>query len=162
MSSKKNVKIRQGTQADIGKVAAIVKKVWSMGGDYLMEQKYGRIGNKSWDEWISEDVTKYITDELEHFLAADCDSELAGFISYRLDSHRQIGTIGYNAVHPEFRGRGIGTLLLNRVLTIIKEEGMLYSKVITGLNEGHSPARKMYEKAGFEELTRIAIYNMKL
>ncbi len=54
------------------------------------------------------------------------------------------------AVDLDFQGRGIGTTLLEFALDWMKEAGMAISMVETGGDAGHAPARKTYEKAGFE------------
>ena len=154
--------LRPGKKEDLKAVAEIIKKVWGAGGDCLMEQKYGMIGSKPWHEWVSHDILNYIKEEMNHFLVCECQSQVAGFISYRLDEKRKTGTIGYNAVSPSFQGKGVGGLLVKRVLAIFREEGMSYAKVLTFLNEGHLPARKMYEKAGFEPLVESVVYAMRL
>lgn len=77
------------------------------------------------------------------------NDEIAGFTSYRPVGH--IGQIGYNAVDPKFRGRGLAGRMHAFVLDRMREEGMLYARVQTGLDEGHAPARRAYEKAGFEK-----------
>ena len=157
-----DIVIRKGRKEDLDTISIIVKKVWDIGGDYLMEKKYGLIGNKPWDEWISNDILTYLRENPENFLVAECQGKVVGFISYRLDTKRKVGTVGYNAVEPDYGGRSIGTRLLKRALKNLREKGMLYAKVITGLDEKYKPARGMYEKAGFEPLSESINYSMKL
>ena len=47
---------------------------------------------------------------------------------------------------------GIGPKLYDKVLQTMKEQGMEYATVTTGLDDGHAPARRAYQKAGFEIL----------
>ena len=70
--------------------------------------------------------------------------------------------MGYNGVHPDFRGQGIGTEIVRRVLQEIRSAGMRIAAVTTGLNEGHTAARAVYEKLGFQPLTRSVYYTMEL
>jgi hypothetical protein len=44
----------------------------------------------------------------------------------------------------------------------MREAGMTHATVGTGLNEGHAPARRMYEKAGFEPVIEYRMYARKL
>ncbi|MFH0795735.1 MAG: GNAT family N-acetyltransferase [Candidatus Omnitrophota bacterium] len=157
-----NPVIRQGTGADLNCVSGIVKKIWDMGGDSLMEQRFGLIGNKPWQEWTSADILNYIKAKMEFFLIAEFENRVVGFASYRLDNRRKMGTIGYNGVDPDYGGRGIGTKLIGKALGLMRKNGMVYALVITGLNKGHQPARKMYEKAGFKPLLKTITYAMKL
>ena len=39
---------------------------------------------------------------------------------------------------------------------------MEYATVGTGLNEGHAPARRVYEKAGFEPVIEYRMYARRL
>ncbi|HLM58397.1 MAG TPA: GNAT family N-acetyltransferase [Pyrinomonadaceae bacterium] len=50
------------------------------------------------------------------------------------------------AVLPEYRGRGVGTALLERLL---EEARASYKAVCLNVSEGN-PARRLYERAGFE------------
>ncbi len=47
-------------------------------------------------------------------------------------------------------------------LETFREAGMEYACVGTGLNEGHAPARHVYEKCGFEPLIEYVMYSQKL
>lgn len=162
VSDKQDIKIRPGCEDDLERVREIVRQVWNIGGDYSMEQKFGLIGNKPWQGWISESISSYIKEAIDCFLVAECEGKIAGFIAYRLDKRRNTGTVGYNAVDTAFRGRAIGSLLVGKVLATFREKGMIYANVSTGLNDGHAAARRMYEKAGFEPLTKTIGYAMKL
>jgi ribosomal protein S18 acetylase RimI-like enzyme len=83
---------------------------------------------------------------------AEVDGRIAGFVTFHVDVQPGIGEIGNNAVHPDFRGRGIGGLLYTHVFDELKRLGQRFVKVTTG-GEGdpaHAPARRAYEKAGFD------------
>lgn len=75
---------------------------------------------------------------------------ISGFLFFSMDMVHKIGTIGNNAVDPEFLGKGIAQKLYARVFEIFREHGMTVAKVTTGLDDAHAPARKAYERAGFE------------
>lgn len=90
------------------------------------------------------------------------DGKVVGFISYRVDEATHSGEIGGNAVDPQCRGMGIGPKMYDFVLEKMKEEGMVYATVATGLDDGHAPARRAYEKAGFEKNLPSVRYYKKL
>jgi GNAT superfamily N-acetyltransferase len=73
-----------------------------------------------------------------------------------------VGTIGTNAVQSAFRGRGIGGQLYQKVFDCLKAEGISFVKVVTGLDEGHAPARRAYEKAGFKANLKSICYYKKI
>ena len=90
------------------------------------------------------------------------DDVVAGFISYRVNPDNKTGEIMENAVSPEFRGMGIGTKMYEFVLDKMRNEGMVYASVSTGLDDGHAPARRSYEKAGFSKNLPSIKYFMEL
>ena len=53
-------------------------------------------------------------------------------------------------VHPDWQGRGIAPRLYEYVFERLRERGMRYVKVHTGGDPAHAPARRAYQKAGFE------------
>ncbi len=154
--------LRSATLDDMPRLQEIVRTVWAIGSDFTLEEKYGSVGDERWDRWLVPKVMSRLYDELGSILVAEVDGEIAGFVSYALDRARAVGTIHYNAVDPRFQGQGIGTLQVERVLAIFRDEGMRIACVGTGLNEGHAPARRMYEKAGFEPVIDYRMYAQRL
>jgi GNAT superfamily N-acetyltransferase len=75
---------------------------------------------------------------------------IVGFVSVRLDEVRRVGEIGLNAVHPDVAGQGIGTAVYEFALARMKDAGMRVATVGTGGDPSHAPARRAYEKAGFD------------
>ena len=92
----------------------------------------------------------------------ECEGKVAGFIHYVYDAGSRIGTISNNAVSGEFRGRGIGPRQYELVFSLLREAGAVGVRVTTGLDDGHAPARRAYEKAGFERNTQAITYYKKL
>ena len=57
-------------------------------------------------------------------------------------------------IHENYQGKGLGSYLLENVLTMLKENG--YSEFTVGVEDDNARARYMYEKYGFAEpITRI-------
>ena len=154
--------VRAATLDDMPRLQQIVRAVWAIGSDFTLEEKYGAVGDESWDRWLLPKVMSRLWDEIGSVLVTEVEGEIAGFISYAIDRARQVGTIHYNAVDPAFQGRGVGTVQVERVLAIFREQGMRIACVGTGLNEGHAPARRMYEKAGFEPVIEYRMYAREL
>ena len=91
-----------------------------------------------------------------------CDDKVVGFIRYAVNEALKSGEIRGNAVDPDCRGMGIGPKMYEFVFQKMREEGMLYATVHTGLDDGHIPARRAYEKAGFEKNIPSIEYYRKL
>ena len=90
------------------------------------------------------------------------DGKVVGFITYHVNETTRTGEIGGNAVDPDCRGMGIGPKMYDFVLNKMREEGMEYATVYTGLDDGHAPARRAYEKAGFQKNLPSIRYYQKL
>ena len=54
-------------------------------------------------------------------------------------------------IHEYYQDKGLGSYLLENVLTILKENG--YSEFTVGVEDDNTKARYMYEKYGFTEPT---------
>ncbi len=61
-------------------------------------------------------------------------------------------------MHPEYQNCGIGPQLNLFALQKLKENGMKLAVVGTGGDDGHAPARRSYEKAGYTGLPLVRYY----
>lgn len=154
--------IRKATLDDMPAIQQIVQQIWAIGSDFSLEEKYGAIGDERWDRWLVPKVMSRLWDEMDQLYVTEVDGQVAGFVSYAMSSARKAGTIHYNGVSTAFRGRGIGTGQVQFALDKFRQAGMEVAAVGTGMNEGHAPARAVYEKAGFEPLIEYRMYTMKL
>ena len=84
--------------------------------------------------------------------------KVAGFIAYSLNHENKVGEVQLLAVHPDRRNGGIGTELNLFALQKFREAGMTLAEVGTGGDEGHAPARRCYEKAGYTGLPAVRYY----
>jgi len=91
--------------------------------------------------------------EKYHTLVAELDGRVVGFIAYELKG--KTGEVVLLAVHPEYQRRGIATRLNQAALDAMKAAGMKMAVVETGGEEGHAPARRVYEKAGYTGLPLV-------
>ena len=90
---------------------------------------------------------------------AETGGELAGFVSWKQNIAPDIGDITLNAVHPDHGGKGIGTALYEHAIAALRAAGMQLATVGTGGDPSHAPARRAYEKAGFNvHLPSIYMY----
>ena len=87
---------------------------------------------------------------------------IVGFVAFTLDFDKKIGTICNNAKDPDCVLKGIGQQMYKAVLENFRGHGMIYAKVHTGLDYAHAPARKAYEKAGFNICHEDVDYYVKL
>jgi GNAT superfamily N-acetyltransferase len=83
---------------------------------------------------------------------AEHERAVVGFVAIKLDRTTTMGEIGLNAVHPSHAGKGFGTAMYDFALARMKEAGMRVATVATGGDPSHAPARRAYEKAGFDRV----------
>ena len=101
---------------------------------------------------IQAKVVESVFEEPEKFtiLVAEVDGVVAGVLPYTLDYEEKKGTVYLLAVHPAYQNHGIGAALNRAALEGMKACGMKLASVDTGGDPGHAPARRCYEKAGFD------------
>ena len=75
---------------------------------------------------------------------------VVGFVSVVLHEAERAGEVHLIAVDPDWQGAGVGHALVERAGDWMRESGMELAVVETGADAGHGPARRAYERAGFE------------
>jgi ribosomal protein S18 acetylase RimI-like enzyme len=110
-----------------------------------------------WRQRQKEGVESLSKNEKIDFYVAEMDHRAVGFIAVEMyeDKNAEVQLL---AVHPTYQNRGIGTQLNNFALQKMKEAGAKLAIVATGGDEGHLPARKSYEKAGYTALPLVRYY----
>ena len=129
---------------------------------HWLEERYGPIGGRPWEDWKRRELSGFLDQHPDQLWVAELDGAIVGFVTYTLDREREVGEIRNNAVDPAFQGQGIGPALYRRVLEAFREQGMSYAWVETGLEEAYAPARRAYEKVGFEPFHEAVYYVRRL
>ena len=102
------------------------------------------------DEAQGEYLSSLLVSEPEwKVYAAEVNRTIVGFVSIQLNHKTKVGEIGLNAVHPDYAGQGIGTKMYDFAIEKMKQAEMRVATVGTGGDPSHAPARRAYEKAGF-------------
>ncbi len=82
--------------------------------------------------------------------------KIEGFVTVKQkEAYMDIGLIG---VDPDFQGRGVGSLLMNRVEDYTFEKGINKIEVLT--QQQNTIARRFYEKQGFHEARKEYIFHL--
>ena len=152
--------IRFANEEDLEAIYRLNQTWKEMSLAYIMEQKFGQIGPRPAAVQKAEWLHRTLSKKLDRVIVAELEGQVVGYASFSLDRERKVGTVEDNAVDPDYRGRGIGTALQTRIKEIFKQEGMEYAMVTT--MEHDHPARRVYEKVGFEEIARSIHYVMRL
>jgi len=159
------ITIRALRPDDVEVIADIAALAWEPIYEHfarLQEQVLGQVARRSSVEDKRAQVRGFAEKHPEWVRVTELDGRAVAFITFTLDYDRRIGTIGNNAVHPDFAGRGIGTAQYRYVLDLFRREGMASATVITGLDASHAPARRAYEKAGFKQVLPSVEYMLVL
>lgn len=91
------------------------------------------------------------TGEADHCIVADDDSRVIGAVWTRIMNdygHVDDDTPSFAiSLYKEYRGRGIGTRMMNEMLALLKEKG--YKQASLAVQKANFAVR-MYEKVGFK------------
>jgi RimJ/RimL family protein N-acetyltransferase len=153
--------IRPYQPADLQRICDIAAEAWRPYFEGLLEQMGEALFDAAFGDWRAEktrQVRQSCRDYPQWCLVSEMDGEVVGFCTYRLEKDRGLGIIGNNAVAPQHQGGGIGTRQYHRVLEAFEQAGIRFAKVTTGLDPFHAPARKGYQKAGFERFVEMVDY----
>jgi ribosomal protein S18 acetylase RimI-like enzyme len=157
--------IRPARPEDAERCAEIAVEAWrcifeswrELIGDSVWEAVFG-----DWSERKRLSVSAQVRDRSDCAIVSEAGGAVVGFLTWRLYDDQGVGEISNNAVAPTHQGRGIGTAQVRHALDLFRREGMRAARVLTGGDEGHAPARAMYEKAGFERSLPYVEYFLEL
>jgi GNAT superfamily N-acetyltransferase len=114
------------------------------------------------DTRIGINVQKAIEERPDTSIVYEVDGKVIAFCTWWLELETGMGVIGYNGKDPLSTERGVGQKMYAYVLDEFRKAGMKLAKVHTGLDPGHAPARRAYEKAGFDRAMPSVNYYMEL
>lgn len=98
---------------------------------------------------------------LKHFVIIHARKEVAGFLELDESDDRKKYSNNPNAlllrgfsVNPKFQGRGIATGSIYALQEFMCSEFQNFDEVVLGVNARNKPAKRLFEKAGFEDTGR--------
>jgi ribosomal protein S18 acetylase RimI-like enzyme len=157
-----NIQIRPFKNSDIHDVVHLSLLAWepvfTSWEQILGPNLYPIAIYPDWRKSQKEVVEKVCNDEKITTWVAEVDGKVVGFVAYELNVNSKTGEVQLLAVHPEYQNHGIGTELNLFALQKLRESGMKLAVVGTGGDEGHAPARRSYEKAGYTALPLVRYY----
>ena len=124
--------------------------------DKNIEDRFGCIGDVGWEERKMSHIDDDAAANPDGIFVAEVDGEIAGYITTRLNLSTRIGGIPNLAVLPQFQRRGIGRQLIEKALTHLQVEGMLYARIET--LEQNPVGTSFYPAMGFTEIARQIHY----
>lgn len=149
-----NLSFRPARDADLPALDAIrqaaFEPVFASFREILGDELYERVQGRADAEQAELLRSFFAEDSVWEVFVAELDAEAVGFVVVRVDANTEVGEIGLNAVHPSHAGRGIGTAMYEFALDLMRRKGARAATVATGGDPSHAPARRAYEKVGFD------------
>lgn len=91
------------------------------------------------------------------FLVAESEDKVVGLVG--LTGRKVLEVVG-TAVHPDYRGRGIGKALMEAILAEARRLGR--DRVTVGVREDNLPAVRLYEQSGFQTYQCLSCVSLDL
>jgi len=152
--------VRPFQPGDADAIMEITKAAWDgVTMAELREKQLGLVEGKPWREHKAGSVLAQCQRRPDWALVGLVNGEIIGYATMSLSPGGEIGTVGNNAVHPRWQGRGIGTALIGEVVRRLEAAGVRLLEVAT-LKED-AAAQRVYEKLGFQEVTRTLHYSRR-
>jgi ribosomal protein S18 acetylase RimI-like enzyme len=151
--------IRPYREVDEPAVVRLSLRAWTPVHDSMREvmgdEIFGRLYRDGWRRRQQEDVEEALRDEQHGVWVAEVEGKVAGFATAIVNPKTRLGEIFLVAVDPDFQGRGLGTQLTDVATGWLRDAGMAVVLVSTGGDDGHAPAHRTYEKAGFTPMPAV-------
>ena len=147
-------RIRHACAEDMDRVGQIARQAWVRiheSSIKILGEELHEVLSPDWERRKESSVCGHWERYPEWFrvVASVEAGEVAAFVTFSIDETLSMGRITNNGVAPEAQGNGIGSAMYSFVLDLFRDAGLKYAMVGTGLDEGHAPARRAYEKVGF-------------
>ncbi|MGG7076420.1 ribosomal protein S18-alanine N-acetyltransferase [Clostridium sardiniense] len=97
------------------------------------------------ESWGLDSITKEISNKLARYVVCKEDNKVVGFAgAWLIASEGQITNV---AVHPEYRGKGIGKKLMESLISSLKQEDC--NAITLEVRESNTVAKNLYKNFGF-------------
>ncbi|WP_128477317.1 ribosomal protein S18-alanine N-acetyltransferase [Halorussus pelagicus] len=144
-----DVRIRQAVQADLLAVLRIERASFDQPWPFSAFERY--LGDPGF-------LVAAAREESAGYLDDDSDESVVGYVVANLvpNHGRAFGHIKDIAVHPDYRGEGVGAGLLKRALTVLGARGAQSVKL--EVRASNDRAVGLYQDFGFQYLRTIPRY----
>ena len=104
------------------------------------------------------EIEKKVSRDPDLFLVAECEGSIVGSVIGGFDGRR--GIIYHLAVDESFRGRGIGSRLMNEVETRLRHKGCLKCYLLVTID--NPEAEEYYLRRGWGHMDSVRLYGKEL
>lgn len=156
----REIEIRPFEDADLEAIVEFSLRAWEpvfvslrhVLGDALFE----RLHRPDWSTVQANAVRESCTSEERDVFVAIAEGRPVGFAGVALNAfHERMGVVDIIAVDPDHQRRGIARQLMERSADHMRGQGMDIAAVGTGGDDGHGPARALYEALGYTPLPGV-------
>jgi GNAT superfamily N-acetyltransferase len=151
------VEIRPYEERDLDAIVGLSLRAWEPVFDSLRrvlgDAIFARLHQPNWRAVQAEAVRASCTSGRRNVFVAVADDRPVGFAAVALDAvHDGMGVVDAIAVDPEYQRRGVAKRLMEHSVEHMRAHGMDIAAVETGGDDGHAPARALYESLGYTPL----------
>ena len=155
--------IRPLTESDVDAVVAFSLDAWApvfASFEQVMGSRVYRLVYPDWRTAQAAAVTEVCRSDGIDVWVADADGGPVGFVAVRWteEDATPVGEVEMIAVAPSHQRAGIASRLLERAVAEIAARGVPLAVIGTGGDDGHAPARALYERHGFTGLPLVRYY----
>lgn len=156
------VRIRSYQKSDAADVVELSLRAWAPVFDSELAtigaELFEQLEGQDWRIRQKMDVEDVLADERMTVWVAEVAGRAVGFAAARLDADHDMGEIYMVAVDPDHQSRGLGLALTDAATDWIRDAGLSVAVVETGGDDGHTPARRVYEAAGFTPMPIVRYF----
>ena len=155
--------LRPLTDADVDAVVALSLDAWApvfASFEAVLGSRVYRLVYPDWRTAQAAAVAQVCRSEDVDAWVADVEGAPVGFVAVRWteEDATPVGEVEMIAVAPAHQRAGIAGRLLEHAVTEIAGRGVPLAVIGTGGDDGHAPARALYERHGFTALPLMRYY----
>jgi len=155
------IAVRPVEPSDMGDVIRLSLRAWAPVHASMAAALGPQINSRGYPDWASSqaaDVQAACQDHGVSVSVAVDNQTVVGFVAVLVNTADKAGEIDMIAVDPRTQGRGVAHALTEHALSQMRTAGCDLAVIATGGDEGHAPARALYESEGFTPLPLVRYY----
>lgn len=142
------IEYKAAAPGDVHRIREFLEKVWYATYSGMMPEEVIR---KAVDKWFDiHFLAQQSSDPEVFFLLAMEAGEIVGLTTARMLDNENTLNLGRLYVHPQYQGKGLGSILLTKALNSFSN----YHKIRLGVIQGNHHAISFYQRKGFIQTGR--------
>src|ERR1700688_1619585 len=146
---------------DVDPIVALALRAWDPVHASMARVLGAHLNSLVYPDWAAsqeEDVRRACSNPDTRVTVAVDGNTVLGFATVVIHRSGTTGEVDMIAVDPAAPRQGVARALTEHALAQMREVGCSLAVVATGRDEGHAPARAVYESAGFTGLPLVRYY----